>query len=230
MHTTQSLAVVFGGTGSIGQAIVKELKQHFAKVLIVSRNSPQADINWDGQTELPIHTINKNSIQAVVWAQGSNFSDNIDSLDMNLHRDMYEANVGYILKSLKAIKHADLLAPSAKLCVISSVWQNLARQNKLSYSITKAALQGLVNSLSVDLGALGILINAVLPGAIDTPMTHKNLTSEQVESIKKESPLGTLATLDDIAKLVYFLCSDNNTGITGQFIAADRGFSHARVL
>ena len=230
MHTTQSLAVVFGGAGSIGQAIVRELKQHFAHVLIVSRNSPQADITWDGQTKLPIHTINKHSIQAVVWAQGSNFSDNIDSLDMNLHRDMYEANVGYILKSLKAIKHADLLAPSAKLCVISSVWQNLARQNKLSYSITKAALQGLVNSLSVDLGALGILINAVLPGAIDTPMTHKNLTSEQVESIKKESPLGTLATLDDIAKLVYFLCSDNNTGITGQFIAADRGFSHARVL
>jgi NAD(P)-dependent dehydrogenase (short-subunit alcohol dehydrogenase family) len=143
---------------------------------------------------------------------------------------MYEANVGYILKSLKAIKYANLLAPSAKLCVISSVWQNLARQNKLSYSITKAALQGLVNSLSVDLGTSGILINAVLPGAVDTPMTHKNLTIEQIESIKKESPLGTLATLDDVAKLVYFLCSDDNTGITGQFIAADRGFSYARIL
>jgi NAD(P)-dependent dehydrogenase (short-subunit alcohol dehydrogenase family) len=149
---------------------------------------------------------------------------------MDLHRDMYEANVGYILKSLQALLQADLLAPSARLCVISSIWQNLARQNKLSYSITKAALQGLVNSLSVDLGTSGILINAVLPGAIDTPMTHKNLTIEQIESIKKESPLGTLATLDDVAKLVYFLCSDNNIGITGQFIAADRGFSHARIL
>ena len=230
MHTTQSLAVVFGGTGSIGQAIVRELKQHFANVLIISRNSPQADFTWDGQTELPIHTIKKYSIHAVVWAQGKNFSDNISSLDIDLHRDMYEANVGYILKSLQAIFQADLLAPSARLCVISSIWQNLARQNKLSYSITKSALQGLVNSLSVDLGASGILINAVLPGAIDTPMTHKNLTTRQIESIKKESPLGTLATLDDVAKLVYFLCSDNNTGITGQFIAADRGFSNARVL
>jgi 3-oxoacyl-[acyl-carrier protein] reductase len=230
MHITQSLAVVFGGTGSIGQAIVKELKQHFAKVLIVSRSSSQGDITWDGQTELPIHIIKKHSIHAVVWAQGTNFSDNIDSLDMDLHRDMYEANVGYILKSLQALLQADLLAPSARLCVISSIWQNLARQNKLSYSITKAALQGLVNSLSVDLGTSGILINAVLPGAIDTPMTHKNLTIEQIESIKKESPLGTLATLDDVAKLVYFLCSDSNRGITGQFIAADRGFSHARVL
>jgi len=230
MHTTQSLAVVFGGTGSIGQAIVKELKQHFANVLIVSRNSPQADIVWDGQTELSIHTIKKYSIHAVVWAQGKNFSDNIDSLDMDLHRDMYEANVGYILKSLQAMLQADSLAPSAKLCVISSIWQNLARQNKLSYSITKAALQGLVNSLAVDLGTSGFLINAVLPGAIDTPMTHENLATEQIESIKKETPLGTLATLDDVAKLVYFLCSDNNTGITGQFIAADRGFSHARIL
>lgn len=230
MHATQSLAVVFGGTGSIGQAIVKELKQHFAQVLIVSRNSSQGDIAWDGQTELPIHTIKKHSIHAIVWAQGKNFSDNIDSLDMDLHRDMYEANVGYILKSLQAILHGDLLASSAKLCVISSVWQNLARQNKLSYSITKAALQGLVNSLAIDLGTSGFLINAVLPGAIDTPMTHENLATEQIQAIKKETPLGTLATLDDVAKLVYFLCSDNNTGITGQFIAADRGFSHARIL
>jgi hypothetical protein len=87
-----------------------------------------------------------------------------------------------------------------------------------------------VNSLAVDLGTSGFLINAVLPGAIDTPMTHENLATEQIESIKKETPLGTLATLDDVAKLVYFLCSDNNTGITGQFIAADRGFSHARIL
>lgn len=230
MHTPQSLAVVFGGTGSIGQAIVNELKKHFANVLIVSRNSSQGDITWDGQAELPIHTIKKHSIHAVVWAQGTNFSDNIDSLDMDLHRDMYEANVGYILKSLQAMLHADLLASSARLCVISSIWQNLARQNKLSYSITKSALQGLVNSLAVDLGASGFLINAVLPGAIDTPMTHENLAAEQIKAIKKETPLGTLATLDDVARLVYFLCSDNNKGITGQFIAADRGFSHARIL
>ncbi len=230
MYATQSLAVVFGGTGSIGQAIVKELKQHFAQVLIVSRNSSQGDIPWDGQTELPIHIIKKHSIHAIVWAQGKNFSDNIDSFDMDLHRDMYEANVGYILKSLQAMLHGDLLASSAKLCVISSIWQNFARQNKLSYSITKAALQGLVNSLAIDLGASGFLINAVLPGAIDTPMTHENLSVEQIQTIKKETPLGTLATLDDVAKLVYFLCSDNNTGITGQFIEADRGFSHARIL
>ena len=230
MNNPKSIALVFGGSGTIGQAIVKELKKYFTNVLIVSRSPSQGDIIWDGETELCTKSIDKKSVSAIVWAQGINFSDNIDSLDMDLHRVMYEANVGYILRSLQAMLHSDLLASSARLCVISSIWQNLARQNKLSYSITKAALQGLVNSLAVDLGTSGFLINAVLPGAIDTPMTHENLSTEQIKAIKKETPLGTLASLEDVAKLVYFLCSDNNIGITGQFIAADRGFSHARIL
>ena len=230
MNTSQSVAIVFGGSGTIGQAIVNELKKYFTIVLIVSRSPSQGDIIWDGETELCTKSIDKKSVSAIVWAQGVNFSDNINSFDMDKHRDMYDANVSYILKSLHAIMRDDLLAPEAKLCVISSIWQNLARKNKLSYSITKAALQGLVNSLSVDLGASGFLINAVLPGAIDSPMTQRNLDKNQIETLKKETPLGTLSTLDDIAKLVYFLCSENNMGITGQFIAADRGFSHARIF
>ena len=74
------------------------------------------------------------------------------------------------------------------------------------------------------------MINAVLPGALDTPMTRSNLNEYQLGQLQKMTPLGTLSTLDDVCNLVGFLCSKYNTGITGQFVAADGGFSHARII
>jgi len=70
----------------------------------------------------------------------------------------------------------------------------------------------------------------VLPGALDTPMTRANLDENQLRRLEEMTPLGSLSTLDDVCNLVGFLCSQNNTGITGQFVAADRGFSYARII
>jgi NAD(P)-dependent dehydrogenase (short-subunit alcohol dehydrogenase family) len=159
-----------------------------------------------------------------------NFNDEIGGFDSEKHLQMYEANVLFILRSLQVIMAGELLSQNARLCVISSIWQNIARQSKLSYCVTKSALQGLVQSLAIDLGRQGILINAVLPGALDTPMTRSNLNSAQLEKLESATPLQSLASLDDVTGLVYYLCSQNNTGITGQFISADRGFSYARIL
>lgn len=169
-------------------------------------------------------------VGAVVWAQGANCSDDIYDLDIGRHQALYEANVLYILQSLQQLILKGRLARNSRLCVISSIWQNIARQKKLSYCITKSALQGMVQSLSIDLGGEGHLINAVLPGALDTPMTRANLTPQQISALESMTPLGSLPTLGDVCGLVSFLCSEQNRGITGQFIAADRGFSHARIL
>jgi hypothetical protein len=136
----------------------------------------------------------------------------------------------YILATLKALLNHNLLEHPARLCVVSSIWQNLAKQNKLSYCMTKAALQGLVLSASADLAVDGHLINAVLPGALDTPMTRVNLDDAQISSLTSATLFKRLPSLGDVASLVLFLCSPENSGITGQFIAADLGFSNVRLL
>ena len=166
----------------------------------------------------------------VVWAQGANCNDTIYDYDPRRHREMYEANVFYIIESLRQLLDLDLIARGARLCIISSIWQEIARQNKLSYTVTKSALRGLVQSLAIDLGEKDILVNAVLPGALDTPMTRTNLSPAQIEKIETGTPLNTLPKFQDVCGLVSFLCSNNNTGITGQFVAADRGYSFARFI
>ena len=171
---------------------------------------------------------------SVCWAQGANLNDSIYDVNVESHLAIYNANCTYILLTLQALLRAELLqcgsGRGARLCVISSIWQELARQNKLSYCMSKAALRGLVLSAAADLAKDGHLINAVLPGALDTPMTRRNLSAEQIERLEGATQFGTLPQLGDVASLVCYLCSAENTGITGQFIAADLGYSRVRIV
>jgi hypothetical protein len=116
----------------------------------------------------------------------------------------------------------------ARLCVVSSIWQQAIRTNKLSYSITKSALSGLVQSAALDLADQNILVNAVLPGVLDTPMTRSVLSSEQIDSVASRTGFARLVTPQEVAALCHFLCSEANTALTGQSLVADLGFSNVR--
>ena len=230
--------LVFGASGAIGGAIVADAAGRGWSVTGVARRLPETpsegvefyaldpladDLDTSFLSEAE-------PFDAVCWAQGANVNDNIGNVDVKRHMEIYEANCVYILATMQALLRLDKLRSPARLCVISSIWQNLARQSKLTYCMTKAALQGLVLSCSADLAADGHVINAVLPGALDTPMTRKNLSAEQIGRLTDATQFGRLPALHDVSSAVLFLCSPENTGITGQFIAADLGFSHVRIV
>jgi 3-oxoacyl-[acyl-carrier protein] reductase len=230
--------LVFGASGAIGSAICSAAKQREWRVTGVARHWPQ-------QPESGIETLSLDPLaasfdpsvlgkaapfDAVCWAQGANANDSVYDVDINKHLELYQANVVYILSTLKTLLDGNMLSPAARMCVISSIWQNLARQSKLSYCVSKAALQGLILSASADLAKDGHLINAVLPGALETPMTRRNLAPEQIDRLSHAVGFNRLPALEDVASIVCYLCSPENTGITGQFIAADLGFSHVRIV
>ena len=228
--------LIFGATGAIGQSVAQAAVARGWNVTAVARSLPSAPSEAVEYLAVDPFTTDLNTLDtgspytSVCWAQGANLNDSIYNVDPEAHLDIYRANVLYILVTMQALLKANLLAPASRLCIISSIWQNLARQSKLSYCISKSALQGLVLSASADLAADGHLINAVLPGALETPMTRRNLTAAQIDSLTAATKFARLPALDDVASLVCYLCSPENTGITGQFIAADLGFSHVRIV
>ena len=222
-------ALVFGGSGQIGSACADALRGQQFEVIATSRQGGEGIAAYDpfiNKFALP----GEGAFDAVVWAQGANLSDSIVDFDADKHRAIYDANVLFVLESLHALLVSERLAVGARLCVISSIWQTSARPNKLSYTVSKAALQGLVLSAATDLAERGILVNAVLPGPLDTPMTRQNLTAEQINRIAGMTKFDRLPALGDVAALVGFLCSAANTSITGQFVAVDLGFQHARLV
>lgn len=228
--TERQRILVFGASGAIGSAIAAACHTRGWDVVPVSR-AGTSGIAYDPFAGGADDAFDASGpYTAVCWAQGSNASDNVRNVDLAAHLALYQANCLYVLATMKLLLARGLLAPRARLCVISSIWQNLARQDKLSYCMSKAALQGLVMSASTDLAADGILINAILPGPLDTPMTRQNLAPDQLERLAGATLFQRLPALDDVAGLACFLCSPDNTGITGQFIAADLGFSHVRLV
>jgi NAD(P)-dependent dehydrogenase (short-subunit alcohol dehydrogenase family) len=229
--------LVFGGSGAIGNAVVNAALERGWGVVAAAR-APQTEQNAAKWIEVdpksrafpPGSLKASGPYSAVCWAQGANLNDSLYDVDLKRHLELYEANCLYILATLKALVELDLLHRPARLCIVSSIWQSLARQNKLSYCMTKAAIQGLVLSASADLAKDGHLINAVLPGALDTPMTRRNLTAHQIESLTSATGFERLPTLEDVSSLILHLCSPQNTAITGQSIAVDLGFSHVRLV
>lgn len=234
--------LLFGASGAIGGAILHSALARGWRVTAVSRQRPDripqgiaGPVSWIAADPLDTSFSAEalgvaGRFTSVCWAQGANLNDSVYDVNAARHLEIYNANCTYILVTLQALLKADLLERGSRLCVISSIWQELARQNKLSYCMSKAALKGLVLSAAADMAKDGHLINAVLPGALDTPMTRRNLSAEQIARLEGATQFGALSQLGDVASLVCYLCSAENTGITGQFIAADLGYSRVRIV
>ena len=93
-----------------------------------------------------------------------------------------------------------------------------------NYAASKAGLIGLTKSFAKELASRNILVNAIAPGFIKSPMTDK-LTDEIKDKIMSEIPLASLGKAEDVADLVAFLSGDASRYITGQVISVDGGMS-----
>jgi NAD(P)-dependent dehydrogenase (short-subunit alcohol dehydrogenase family) len=91
--------------------------------------------------------------------------------------------------------------------------------------VTKSALEGLVKSIAIDCAEEGLAINAVLPGVIDTPMTRTMLDSKQLRAIESSTLGGSLATPSEVAEVTSWLLSQKSSGVNGQFITVDKGWT-----
>jgi 3-oxoacyl-[acyl-carrier protein] reductase len=90
------------------------------------------------------------------------------------------------------------------------------------YGATKASIVGFTRSLAREVGPLGITVNAVAPGFLDTEMTE-SLGERQRDQIARRSALHRLADVDDVANAVEFLLGDKARNITGTVLTVDAG-------
>jgi 3-oxoacyl-[acyl-carrier protein] reductase len=90
------------------------------------------------------------------------------------------------------------------------------------YAATKASLIGFTRSLAREVGRMGVNVNAVAPGFVETRMTE-GMTAEQREQIKRRSALKRLVNVDDVANAVDFLVGDQSRNITGTVLTVDAG-------
>ena len=220
--------LIFGSTGTLGGAILDKYRAEKWDVTCAVRKVVN---DCDVQLPLTSAILGNKKFDAVVFAQGANVNGSAMQTGTKELNELFEANVTVIAESVSVLMGAGSINEGGRVVILSSLWEQFTRQEKFAYSVTKAAVGGLVRSLAVDLGRQKkILVNGILPGIINSPMVARTLSPEQIANVVSQTPIGDLATPVDVANSVYMFGSSLNTGISGQSIFVDRGFSVARTI
>jgi glucose 1-dehydrogenase len=123
-------------------------------------------------------------------------------------------------------RHLRAARRPGRIINISSVHEDVAFPNFAAYCASKGALRMMARTLAVELGPLGITINNIAPGAIETPINTALLNDPvKLQSLLRQIPLGRLGQPADVAGLAAFLASDDAAYVTGSTFYIDGGLS-----
>lgn len=145
------------------------------------------------------------------------------------HRRLLEVNVNGVLYGIQhaAAAMAGNPGPARGSIVSTASVAGLTGTPMLgSYAATKHAVVGLTRTAAIELGPLGIRVNAVCPGVIRTPMVAGfDIDEEMLAAVGRAHALGRIGEPEEVARLVLFLASDDASFISGQAIAVDGGLT-----
>lgn len=132
--------------------------------------------------------------------------------------------LGYIRGARAAARHM-VAAGAGSIINVSSAVDPFPPTDMTGYVTAKGGIGGLTRALAVELGEAGVRVNAVAPGATETPLNDESWTDEVRATYRARIPLRRIATADEIADAIIAIASPASRYITGQFILVDGGLT-----
>lgn len=228
-------ALVTGATRGLGHAIALDLAKDHNVAITWRSTAPtgvlndhpnianfQVDLADPAATAgLPKHVIDRfGQLDIIVNNAGSLLTDDAENYDAKAIATNFNINVNAPMGLVAAaLQH---LQPGAAIVNISSQNARLPAMVAHSYSASKAALDTWTKIAAKTLGPKGIRVNAVAPGAVNTPEVTR--PDDITDMIINDSALGRMATPNDIAAAVRFLASDAAKAITGTILDVNAGY------
>jgi len=238
------IALITGGNSGIGLATAKQFVNEGAYVFITGRRDPElaAAVKEIGRNVTAVQGDVSNLADLDrLFAQIKREKGKVDIVFANagvakygplgeITEDLYDLIFSINVKGLlfTVQKALPLLPDGASIILNASIVASKGLPANSVYSATKAAVRSFARTWTTDLKDRRIRVNAVSPGATDTPGLSDLLASaevgeERLKMIFNTVPLGRLGTPDEIAKAVVFLASDDSSYITGTELFVDGG-------
>jgi 3-oxoacyl-[acyl-carrier protein] reductase len=215
--------LVTGGSRGIGKEISSEFSAHGHEVLSPARR--ELDLSDRGSLYDFIERYKDYGIDSIINNAGINPLNEVESVIEDDFDECLQINLISPTMLIKGLVGHMKKQKKGFIVNIGSIWGVVSKEKRAVYSITKNGIHGLTNTLAVELGRYNILVNTVCPGITRTELTAKNISKNEEETLSSFIPLGRFAEPVEIAKLVYFLGSSENTYITGQKIIIDGGYT-----
>jgi 3-oxoacyl-[acyl-carrier protein] reductase len=165
---------------------------------------------------------NHGPIYGLVNNAGMSFDGSLAMMPASRIEQLVRVNTVSPMVITKSVVRSMMADGGGRIVNISSITAFTGYSGLSVYSATKASLLGFSRSLAREVGRMGINVNSVAPGFIDTDMTQ-GMKDEQRQQIERRSALKRLADLDDVANAVEFLLSDKAKNITGTVLTVDAG-------
>ena len=242
----EKIALITGGNSGIGLATAKLFVKEGAYVFITGRREHELDaaikdigrnvtgVQGDVSNLADLDRLfaqikkEKGRLDIVFANAGVAKYSPFGTITEEFYDSIFDINVKGVLFTVQ--KALPLLPDGASVILNASIVASKGFSSNSVYSATKAAVRSFARTWTTDLKDRRIRVNAVSPGATETPGLSDLLASaetgqERLKMISNTVPLGRLGTPDEIAKAVVFLASDDSSYVTGTELFVDGGFA-----
>lgn len=235
------LIVVTGSSKGLGLAICKRLLEENYKVVGISRTKSSEfeeleekykeqlfyiEYDFNNINDIQILVRNITKMHGTIYGLINNAALGYDGVLGTMHEseisELIKVNIQSPILITKYVSRSMLMKQRGRIINIGSIIGTTGFNGLSVYGATKSAIQGFTKSLSRELGKVNITVNTIAPGYMETAMSGV-LKVDKLESIKRRSPLGTFANVNDIAAMVVYLLSSEAKNITGTTITIDAG-------
>jgi 3-oxoacyl-[acyl-carrier protein] reductase len=243
MGSAKDLALVVGGSSGIGAAVARRLAREGFHVLVHFNSNERGaqgvlqDIQHNGgsaellQFDVTLSAALEKALDAALSKHSTPLKVLVNSA--GIHQDsllplMSDDAFDRVLKTntygpfylMRWCIRRMIRQRAGCIVNVASVAGQIGNAGQANYSASKAALIAMTRTLSQEVGARGIRVNAVAPGLIETTMLDQ---VPHLDEIKKRIPLGRLGSPDEVAAAVAFLCSEDASYITGHTLSINGG-------